>query len=401
MGALECIGYDGVTSDAIIDAALDILSESGLSGLTLRPLASRVGVTVPAISARMGSKEQLIARIVDVTARRDRVFQDRWLELAERIAPTNSIARAAIADLAFREWATVQRRHAMLLIELVHLRALQPASSPALEMWLDRSGIFWSTLLFGSPELADLALGYILDETAFTLGAGDNHAYGLLRVLCLQRFVDGLFARGDASGTEIEGLIETLRPPPLPIAAIDDPKRSRIADRAADIIVSQGMEATTHRAVAAAAGVPASTVVYHFGGRDALVVAGLHTVIARFHGVRDRQHAERDQTTDDTARRNLVKATSLIALASVREPSLIPFALDMRRRRGENIVESSLPELGFGEIGNARFDRAAAQVVSIGLFGMRMVAMGRGLSESACYQAAFAALDRWNSARPD
>ncbi|MFZ8477847.1 hypothetical protein ACO1MN_16435, partial [Staphylococcus aureus] len=72
-----------------------------------------------------------------------------------------------MSDLAFRDWLDTGRSQALFLIELVHDRALQATPSPLLDAWLERAGAFWSTLLFGSPALGDLALGYILDEAGF------------------------------------------------------------------------------------------------------------------------------------------------------------------------------------------------------------------------------------------
>nr|WP_274602715.1 TetR family transcriptional regulator [Sphingomonas sp. CFBP 13728] len=397
----DSAGREGIGQDAIVDAAIRIIVHDGLAGLTLRPLASSLKVSVAAISARMGTKDELIDRIVDIAAQRDQLFFDRWSALAAQMPPGDSTVRAALADLAFRDWMTAGGQQAIFLIELVHHHALQQAPSRILDQWLARAGAFWSNLMFGSPTLADLALGYVLDEAGFALGASEEPAYAVLRVLCLQRFADGLRPCGGAGGTAIERLIALLEPDDLPIAVPDDPKRQRIADSAARIIVSRGMDAVTHRSVALAVGVPASTVVYHFGGRAALVVAGLHAVIARFHGTRDRARADKTPPGDDAEARDLVKATSMIALASVREPSLRPYALDMRRRRGENIRVTDLMTLGFGSRSDAGFDRATAQVISIALFGMRMVAMSRNLPEDACYRGAFAALDAWNDERAD
>jgi AcrR family transcriptional regulator len=392
----KSVKHDSIGSDEIADAALDIIVRNGLAGLTLRPLASGLGISVAAISARMGTKDQLIDRVVDLAASRDHLFVSRWLELADQIAPADGTARSALADLAFRDWLTASRQQVIFLIELIHHRALHKANSPAFDRWVAQSGAFWSTLLFGSPALADLAFGYIIDEAGFSLSAGDDAAYALLRMLCLQRFANGIFPQGAGSCAEIERLIAALAPRVPPITLADDPKRQRIAESAARIIVSQGMDAVTHRSVAEAAGVPASTVVYHFGGRAALMIVGLHAVIARFHDDRDRARAE-GRREDDAETRDLVKATSMIALASAREPSMLPYALDMRRRRGENIRAHHMAGLGLHIVSG--FDRAAAQLVSIALFGMRMVAMSGNVPERTYYHRAFAALDAWNATR--
>jgi AcrR family transcriptional regulator len=401
MDEKDSIGRDGIDQGAIVDAAIDIIVRNGLGGLTLRPLASSLGVSVAVISARIGAKDRLIDHVVDLAAHRDRDFFARWTKLAARVAPEDGVARAAMADLAFREWASAGRQQAIVLVELVHHHALQGAPSPALDLWLERAGDFWSTMIFGVAGLADLALGYILDEAGFALGAGDDPAYAVLRTLCLQRFAAGVVGGEIGHGAEIERLIALLQPDGPPATVADDPKRRRIADAAAGVIVSQGMAAATHRSVAQAAGVPASTVVYHFGGRAALLVAGLHAVITRFHGARDRARAQGTVADQDVEARDLVKATSMIALASLREASLRPYALDMRRRRGENIRAADLAPLGFGARAIPGFDRAAAQVISVALFGMRMVAMSRNLPEAETYRRAFAAVDAWNARRSD
>ena len=156
-------GGDGIGRDAIVDAAIDIIVRRGLTGLTLRPLASSLGVSVGVISAKIGAKDQLIERVIDLAAERDQHFFDRWAALAGRIAAGDRRTRAAVADLAFRDWTIASRQQAIILIELVHHRALGNVASDRLDQWLTRAGIFWSTLVFGVPALADLALGYMLD----------------------------------------------------------------------------------------------------------------------------------------------------------------------------------------------------------------------------------------------
>lgn len=400
MQVKHSVSQDGIGVETIVDAALDIIVRQGLSELTLRPLALKIGMSVSVISARMGSKDQLIDRVIEEAAARDARFFARWLDLAAAV-PTGPRGRATLSDLAFRDWLDTGRSQALFLIELVHDRALQATPSPLLDAWLERAGAFWSTLLFGSPALGDLALGYILDEAGFALGAGGNPAYTLLRLHCLHRFADGLFPGPveDDAANAIPRLIAALESRDQPTSDLDDPKRRRIADSAAQVIVSQGIDMVTHRSVALAAGVPASTVVYHFGARGALVVAGLNAVILRFHAYRDRARAANVAPNDDSSARDLIKATSMIALASVREPTLVPHALDMRRRRGENIRAVDLESLGI--VDPPGFDRATAQVISIALFGMQMIAMARKLPERDYYHRAFAALSAWRTTLAD
>jgi AcrR family transcriptional regulator len=397
VSANRSIATPGISVDAIVDKALDLIASGGLAELTLRPLATGLGVSVPVISARMGSKEQLLEGLTQAAHTRDRAFLEKWAALAKAVGATDSASRAAIAELALREWVTRERRQAVLLIELVHDRALRRDRLAALEDWLDDAGRFWATLIFGDTALAELALGYVLDEAGFSLGIGDDPKYALLRSLCLQRFARGIFADADAgTGAAIASLIGLFDTAAPPAVEEEDPKRQRIIASAAELIVSQGIDSVTHRSVALAAGVPASTVVYHFGSRPALVVASLHAVIARFHRRRsDIRIGDGGGPPSDTSIEDLIKATSMIALASAREPSLRPYAIDMRRRRGENWRASDMQAMQIG-IG-AAFDRAAGQVLSIAAFGLGMIGMARKASDPAHFAQAFAALEAWRT----
>ena len=255
MSANRSIATPGISVDAIVDKALDLIASGGLAELTLRPLATGLGVSVPVISARMGSKEQLLEGLTQAAHTRDRAFLEKWAALAKAVGATDSASRAAIAELALREWVTRERRQAVLLIELVHDRALRRDRLAALEDWLDDAGRFWATLIFGDTALAEPALGYVLDEAGFSLGIGDDPKYALLRSLCLQRFARGIFADADAgTGAAIASLIGLFDTAAPPAVEEEDPKRQRIIASAAELIVSQGIDSVTHRSVALAAG---------------------------------------------------------------------------------------------------------------------------------------------------
>lgn len=387
---------DGTTAEAIINHALDIVVSQGIAELTLRPLAQRVGASVAVISKRIGAKNDLVERVIAEGRARDQAFSARWLNFAAGVGLLDHSARATLADLAFRDWLTSGREQAFLLIELVHECALLASRNPLLDQWLDEAGRFWAEMLFGECELADLALGYVLDEVGFALRGEEVLAFGLLRRLCLQRFVCGVLPSADCPEKQsaIPRLIELLKPIDSNALVLGDAKRRRIAECAAQIIVSEGIAAVTHRSVALAAEVPASTVVYHFGARSALVVAGLHSVILRYHSSRTEPNRSDESLVAEAARGlDLVKATSLVALASAREPSLLADALDMRRRRGENISAEDAAELGL--VLDADFDRPAAQTMSIALFGLRMIALARGEHGQDRSRRAFEALSDW------
>jgi DNA-binding transcriptional regulator YbjK len=57
----------------------------------------------------------------------------------------------------------------------------------------------------------------------------------------------------------------------------DPARRERIANAAIAVVAERGVEGVTHRAVAAAAGVPLGSTTYHFATLDDLLVVALHT----------------------------------------------------------------------------------------------------------------------------
>jgi DNA-binding transcriptional regulator YbjK len=117
-----------------------------------------------------------------------------------------------------------------------------------------------------------------------------------------------------------------------PTRRYDPQRRDRIIDACLDVIAEVGVAGTSHRRVAAEAGVPLGSMTYHFAGIDEL----LHEAFTRFaRSVSDRfdermaaagdleaaTRAVADRITTDTLaiRRDLVLAQELYTLAA-REP---------------------------------------------------------------------------------
>ncbi|NOW48696.1 AcrR family transcriptional regulator [Novosphingobium sp. SG751A] len=385
---------DKHAAQPIVAAALDLIASHGLTELTLRPLAEKVGMSLNALTQTMGSKEQLLAQVIAHAMEQDRLFREGWQKRLGAMAPVGPGLRAVLAETILDDWVVGHRPLACLLIDMVQEAGRQEGCPAALGAWLDAAGLFWAEVLFGDPRQADAALGYMLDEAGFSLFAHADPAYRMLRALCLHRFTGGIYPQPDediGTGRHLEQWIAALEPEQTYPDTPDRSKRGLIAAQAGHLIVTQGLEALTHRSAAAAAGTPASTVVYHFGTRDDLMVAALHAVVTNFrHNLAENFGRPHPFHAHYDFSRDLVRATSIIALAAARHPGLAHHALDMRRRRGENIVTSVLWDMGLPHGRTA--DRCTSQVASVALFGMRMVAMARGLDEHQVLLGAFTRL---------
>jgi AcrR family transcriptional regulator len=89
-------------ADQIVVAAVDIMRESGLDAISMRSVATRLGVTPPPVYARIGNKDALIDAVADhllddlaPTPDRDEAWADyarRWTrQLRARLTDANEL----------------------------------------------------------------------------------------------------------------------------------------------------------------------------------------------------------------------------------------------------------------------------------------------------------------------
>ncbi|WP_375385542.1 TetR/AcrR family transcriptional regulator [uncultured Microbacterium sp.] len=113
----------------------------------------------------------------------------------------------------------------------------------------------------------------------------------------------------------------------------DPDRRDRIIDACLDVLADVGVAGTSHRRVAAAAGVPLGSMTYHFSGMDELLreafarmsLESSARLRARMAGATDRDSAKRAviehiQTDIFASTRELVLTHELYTLAA-RDPS--------------------------------------------------------------------------------
>ncbi len=393
---------DAVGATAILDAGIAHVVAEGFNTLTLRPLAERAGVSVGTISHYMGAKDQLLSRIVVHARTLDAAFFAPWMERARLLGEASHAFRLALVEETFNAWIERGFDRVVLYCELVGARGLTGEVQTALAEWAQLHNDAWAALMASAQDGRVLS-AYLTDEAAFTISLGANPAYRCLRRLCLERLLGGPEAMAPARDTTLSlfrRFQAELAPPRSVVGAANDDqpaKKQAIAKAAGQVIVRGGVEAVTHRAVAQAAGAPASTVVYHFGAREALVEAGLEAVIRHFHSWRARRVEQMTGNPEHDFYRpteDLVRATHAVAVGAMRYPALVSHAADMRRRRGENVQPDNFVETS--GLPAAAFDPVSAQVLSVITFGARMLAMSLGRDQHEAVLAACADLrHRW------
>jgi len=160
-----------LTSDAIARAALRVLNEVGLDGLTMRVLAKELGVQAPTLYWHVKNKQELLDAMADLLAaeaaegleapRRDESWSEWLLALAVRNRRTLLRYRdgARVAAGAYSSHPAVGRT-----VELI-LRTLQDA------------GFEPATAARAFPVLLHYTIGFTIEEQARSGAAYERNPY--------------------------------------------------------------------------------------------------------------------------------------------------------------------------------------------------------------------------------
>jgi len=357
--------------ERLIEAARRELALGGLRSMSFRRLGEAAGTTSGALAYHLGAKARILADVVAAERARDRDWHEAWLA---RFAPLERLDPTAVAALREHYLDAASRddaRWTQLIWTDLMLRAPRDEDVRALmQPWLLERQAFWAGLFGG--RIQDAAMwslviwAYTADEGVHSLAVGDNTDYRLLRRLAVERLSQRLDpAQRGAVVDAFAGLVDRLDPGlGLPGRDADSDlqapgRRHDIAVAACGVLLDEGVDGVTHRAVGERAGIPPSTVAYHFRGAPELVRAALAMVYLVAQG---RAPAP---APDSLERRSavVVRGTLSVALAAARDATLSGQSIDLRRLRGENYVHT-LRDEGCTQIDN--LDGQVASMVGIG-----------------------------------
>lgn len=147
----------GLTRAGIVDAALDLLDESGIDALTLRALASRLGVQAPALYWHVRNKQELLDEMGTEIQRRvlDAITA---LPMAEWRTALTGYARALRAEyLAHRDGA--RTFSGTRLTDPAVLRAQEPW----LQSWTD-AGHPLDDAIDAAQVVTAFVVGFVIEE---------------------------------------------------------------------------------------------------------------------------------------------------------------------------------------------------------------------------------------------
>ncbi|HEX8779415.1 MAG TPA: TetR/AcrR family transcriptional regulator [Rhodanobacter sp.] len=125
--------------DALVDALIAHLLERGLADLSLRPLAAAIGTSARLLIYHFGTKEGLLAEVLETMQTRVRQ------SFAQMLAPGTSEPQPQPLKLLW-QWATAKRNYPYLKL-LYELQILAIQSPDTYAQYLQRNASNWSDLI--------------------------------------------------------------------------------------------------------------------------------------------------------------------------------------------------------------------------------------------------------------
>nr|WP_315251584.1 hypothetical protein [uncultured Duganella sp.] len=390
---------------ALVAAACGIVNRDGLAGLTLRPLAEALEVSVTVLTSHYGARAEVLAAVCKAAGEQDQLIMELWRGRLAALGTLSPAIAAELAETMLEELATHHRGLSALYLELLHACTWDASVPPMFAPWAEARRGFWNAF----AERAGLAPalltsgwwhGYVVAELAYGLVLGPVTAYRTLRRLCLRRlFAGGVADRGDAGDAALFALVLAQMQATDGSAAGggDAAREPAWAAPAARVcgrwLAAQGVHGLTHRAVAAAIGIAHTTLSYRYPAQRDLVVAGLESIVAHIRFAVDADslsELQRLRIEGDGKQLDLARANFAVALAAARMPELAGYTADMRSRRGNNLVKVFMKYLPQA----SGIDALCAQIISMGLTGLTNTELPGDASDKTV-ATAFGAAAQW------
>lgn len=387
-------------ADALVRAACEIVERDGLAGLTLRPLAEALGVSVSVLTNRYGARSSVMAAVCATAQEQDARLFDVWRAMLDKLGTLPADMAAEIAEAVLEDLETRGRALSLLFLELMHASSWDPSLRSAFLPWAGQRNAFWDAFAAAALPvgLRRWWHGYVLAELAYGLVLHGMPSYRILRRLCLRRlFAGSVAACPEPSDARLFRIaVERLQDSHggrIAVLGAHDTVADKVARACGIRLAAQGVSALTHRAIAMEVGMPHTTLSYRFPAQRDLVSAGLAYIVAHVLTAVDADslaNVERLRTEGDGRKLDMARASLAVAIAATRMPELIPHAANMRSRRGDNLVKvlrKYMPDV-------AGIDALCVQVVSMGLTGLTY-SEPQGEAADQPVAAAFSAAARW------
>lgn len=282
-------------ADRIVSAALGLVAEGGLDGLTMRDLARAVGKSTTVIVNQFGAKQGLIEALGEAAFEADALYHQTFLAAAAKLALSRD-ALAALAGHYLRERASASASFVRVWEELLLVPNPGPRLAALMRRWETMRRQTWAQLL--APHRQADAVGaavstYLTLEQFYAGALAGRLDYEMIVAEGLGGLADRLLDREDDDAAATESFIEQLIIPRAPAEGLDPTSmKVRLLDVAADQILSEGLGALTNRSVSTAVGTSTSTIAYHWPDMDRFIIDAVwHAVFREMPEYLDHRHA--------------------------------------------------------------------------------------------------------------
>lgn len=265
-----------VVSDDPVNESVILLGEQGLEGLSLRALASRLGVSASSLIYKYGSRDGLLVDLLqELVAQKSSILDAASIRFGEAELAAADIPALARAYLT--EQTTQRRLLHLALWEYELIARPEDELYKLLCVWRANDAEFWAVCLKRAGLRSDLADVWSSGVVAISrlLLIGEPNAVRLAWVEdVINRLFDRLFAQtvrreGDSLWRHMSEVDLTT----LSALPEEGTTAQKIIRAACDVILSNGCAGVSHRTIAKAAGVSLSSMTHHFATLDDIFFA--------------------------------------------------------------------------------------------------------------------------------
>ena len=276
-------------SDAnLLDRAVELIGMRGLRGVATRAIAEHAGVSPALVNYRFGSRAGLIDAALERASAAD---AEAWQQRRMRIENLNLAAsdiRSLLHGLVREDFVAGRRAALSRWASIVETERTGDHAAMSWR-WMSSPARFWEFTLgkLGlDAELAPILAATLLSSGLPYLFANPSFEHEAWVHDLVDRVADRLLGlkpatRGDSPWRQLaeRAAEEHLASHP----PRDDAGHAvrTIIDGAVAIVMSDGVDALTHRAVAERAGVSLSSTTHHFASLDEILIAACIEVYRR------------------------------------------------------------------------------------------------------------------------
>lgn len=286
----------------IVDAAMALVGEQGLGGLTLRDLAQAVGKSTTVIVNLFGAKAGVVEALANAAFALDEAYhRDVLAKAGETVLSRDALF--ALIGRYLRERAAPSATYVRVWQELLVANTPDAFVAPLLTRWETMRRATWTRLLARAPGLeayGEAVSTYLVIEQFYAGALAERAEYEMIAAEGLGGLVDRMFGRPDDPALATDAYVDRFVIPNAPGEILEaGAMKLKLLEAAADQILADGVSAVTNRSVSGAVGTSTSTIAYHWADMRAFVTEAIwHAVFREMPRYLDHRHPSGDARPD-------------------------------------------------------------------------------------------------------